>query len=348
MRFILSLVAMVLIGFHVHAAREVRNGGGGMRVEGRYLTYYSANGKVQQEIEVAEAIPGLDLLVREIISLPLSSEMRAILLNQVDASSFRRYYRIAGDALDPKLREKLVNDYSELYQIPKDQVVIFAVTNDKDRSTVLLPEFYALNPQEQAAMVMHESMWLRGPSIEYSDVLRAEQYTQAYFEDKNDPDRLFPFMEVLQQLTSSEDIFAKVKAGLTFDLQHRRFPEVVGSQGKILLKNFLGENFARAILCMTPDQVSNYEVLSSISESLYYEMRFNYEAKKASLFYKGIAEALQDGAVFSRSKGDFQCRNNVALETTYLKLSYVEVGTRVQFQLVDPRGASVGYLELSR
>ncbi|WP_413288315.1 hypothetical protein [Bdellovibrio sp. HCB337] len=347
MRFVLSLVTLVLIGFNSQAAREVRNGGGGIHIEGRYLTYYSAHGKVQQEVELAEAIPGLDLLIREIISLPLTNDTKDGLMIFLDASPVRRYYRIAGDALDPELRKKLVEDYSKLLGIPKDQVVIFAVTNTDDRSTVLLPEFYTLSPTEQAAMIVHESMWLRGPRVEYKDVIRAEQYTQAYFENRQDPQWLFPFLESILSLYQ-DDRYIKIKAGLAFDIRNKRFPDEALRDNRILMKDLLGEKFTRSALCNVKQMTDEYSYRDNASQELFYEMRFDYARKASSLFYSGVTDALQLGSVFSISPHDFGCGKSDFLQNVFVSFEFFEVGTRIYFPVVNAKGRRLGNLDLSK
>lgn len=344
MKWILTVAFVCILGLQTHAAREVQNGGSGISINGSYLTYYSATGKtLRQPVESSQNIPGLDPLLREIASLPLSTAAKSDILNVIDNSAYHQYYRLQG-ALDPEIRKEITNEYSRLYNIPPEQVAIFAVTNDLDKATVLLPEFYTLRPTEQSAILMHESLWLSATFTTYADVIDGEQITQAYLENKNDPDKFYAFLGVLNKIRT--DRFVTLKATLAFDFQNKRFPAPVLASKKILAKDFFGENFMKSIICTNGGAVDSFK---RISRELYFEMRFNYAQKQNSLFYRALADELAQPlySIWANWTENDLC--NRSSPETLIKDLYIDLGAVQRFEdifalpLSNGKGKLVGY-----
>lgn len=344
MKWILTVAFVCMLGLQTRAAREVQNGGSGISINGSYLTYYSATGKtLRQPVESSQNIPGLDSLLHEIVSLPLSTAAKTDILNFIDSSTYHQYYRLQGE-LDPEIRKEITNEYSRLYNIPTEQVVIFAVTNDQQKATVLLPEFYTLRSTEQSAILMHESLWLSAAFTTYADVIDGEQITQAYLENKNDPDKFYAFLGVLNKIRS--DRFLTLKATLAFDLQNKRFPAPVIASKKILAKDFFGEKFMKGIVCTNGGAMDSFKRLS---RDLYFEMRFNYSQKQNSLFYRAVADELSQ-PVYSIwanwTESDLCDRSS---PEQLIKDLYMDLGAVQKFEdilalpLTNGKGKLVGY-----
>lgn len=311
----LVTVLGLLFSFNAHAsifpgtdAREVQNGGSGLRVNGGYLTYYSAMGTFRQSVENADRVPGLDLLVREIIELPILSSFKLLTLKYFDISTERKYFSLSAKSLDPRLHQKIVDDYARLMDVSPDKVVIFAVTTPADLNTVLLPEFFQLNPNEQAAIVMHEALWLL-PEADYAKVLTGEQVTQAYLEDKTSPEKFVKFVELVNDFAGDPGL--KIRAGYYFDLKNQRLPADVLKSQKMLFKDFVGEKYVRATMCPDPRDL---DPSGKASRDLYFESRFNYDLRAQSLLYTGLFDFLRDGGKLYFENRHASCLDNKRIE----------------------------------
>lgn len=345
MKWILVSAFVSLFSLQSFAAREVRNGGGGLRVNGYYLTYYSAEGEsIRQAVEASQKIPGLDDLLREVISMPISSRTKANIINLIDNTDQHKYYRLQG-SLDPELRKKITDIYSELFKIPPEQVVIFAVTNQDDNATVLMPEFYSLRPSEQSAILMHESLWLSSQFNTYEDVVYGEQVTQAYLEDKKSAEKYYNFAILLNKIWA--DRYLVLKAALEFDLKHQRFSPGVNRSRKILASEFFTPSFIKGMLCTGSGADTSY---NRLSRELYFDMRFNYEKKANSLFYTAITDHLQEPSRYI-SIGWYDsnlCEQgkspDVIAQDLYIDLSTTGGEDTFSFHIVNSAGKKIGYL----
>jgi len=346
MKTLISAFALLFISASVFsdsafAAREVQNGGTGLRVDGGFLTYYSAQGALRQPVELTERIPGLELLIKELIALPMGSESKIELLKNFDFTEQRRYYRLMDGSLDSRLREKIITDYATLMKIPAENVVIFAITNTSDLSTVLLPEFYALRPTEQAAIIVHESLWLTRDAT-YEKVIYGEQITQAYLEDTSSPEKFYRFINLLNPMV--RDVRFKLRAGLYFDLKHQRLSPSVQATQKMLLKDLIGEKFITSAVC---DLKESFDFYSELSRNLYLDSRFNYELKDKSLFFTSFFEYLQErGSLKLEYKTDCSKSEflNKAMNDSYVDLSALLSREENRLLIQNSKGKTLGYL----
>lgn len=345
MKWILAFAVVSLLSLQSFAAREVRNGGGGLRVNGSYLTYYSAEGETtRQAVEPSQHIPGLDSLLREVIALPISSRAKANLINIIDNTDQHKYYRLRG-SLDPELRQKITDTYSELFNIPPEQVVIFAVTNEIDNATVLMPEFYSLRPTEQSAILMHESLWLTAEFDTYEKVVYGEQVTQAYLEDKQSPEKFYNFVSILNKMWP--DRYLLMKAALDFDFKHQRFSKEVLRTKRVLATDFFSPAYIKNMICTGSGADDSY---NRLARELYYEMRFNYEKKTASLFYAAIADLLQDPTKYISMywEPNNPCEKGLSPDVIARDL-YIDLATPLaedtfSLNLVNSAGKRVGFM----
>lgn len=345
MKWILACAVVSLLSLQSFAAREVRNGGGGLRVNGYYLTYYSAEGEtIRQAMEPSQNIPGLDTLLREIISLPMSSRAKTNLLNIIDNTEQHKYFRLRG-SLDPELRKKITDTYSKIFNIPPEQVVIFAVTNEEDHATVLMPEFYSLRPSEQSAILMHESLWLTPEFDTYEKVIYGEQVTQAYLEDKQSPEKFYNFVSLLNKMWP--DRYLLMKSALDFDLKYQRFSKEVLRTNRILATDFFSPTYIKNMICTGRGAEDSY---NRLARELYYEMRFNYEKKAASLFYTAVTDLLQDPtkSISMYWEPNNPCEKGLSPDVIARDL-YIDLATPLaedtfSFYLVNSAGKHVGFM----
>lgn len=345
MKWILAFAVVSLMSLQSFAAREVRNGGGGLRVNGYYLTYYSAEGDtIRQAVEPSQNIPGLDSLLQEVISMPISSQAKANLINIIDNTDQHKYFRLRG-SLDPELRTKITDIYSKLFNIPPEQVVIFAVTNEDDNATVLMPEFYSLRPTEQSAILMHESLWLSSAFSSYEEVVYGEQVTQAYLEDKTSPQKYYNFVSILDKMW--HDRYLKMKASLMFDMKQQRFPKEVLRTQKVLAADFFSPTFIKKMLCTPSGAKDTY---TQITRDLYFEMRFSYEKKANSLFFTAITDYIQEPSEYISIYWDDNdiCAKGRSLDVMakdiYIDLSTPSTDDTFTFNLVNGAGKKIGFM----
>jgi|GEM_PF-5288366 hypothetical protein len=323
------------------AVREVQNGGSGLKVDGGFLTYYSAQGTYRQPVEVSDRVPGLDLLIKEIITLPLDSWNKLEILKYFDFTKDRKYFRLTQAQLTEDLREKIIQDYATMMNVPPQQVVIFALTNPATLSTVLLPEFFNLRPEEQAALIVHESMWLTKDAT-YERVITAEQITQAYLDDRNDAQKYYRFVNMIHALRG--DALFKIKAGLDFDIRMKRLSPAVVYARRMKLTDFLNSEEIRGLLCPThPDP----EYYGDISREIYFRSRLNYRKKNNSLFFTAFYEFLENrGQISIHSMVD--CQNTAAIakfiDSAIIDLSQFRPGPSVSLRILNSDNKDLGQL----
>lgn len=185
----LVMIAMC-IGVNSFAGpRTVGNGGGGVVRDGFYMTFGSAGLYVDPEPMPMASIPGLELTIQTIRSLGISQASG--LQQLVMPFGARKYYNVVKERFDEAAFRALREEYAKLAKVPADSIAIFAVTEPETRRTFLLPEFFGLQPAEQAAILFHEAYWIQKPKATYQDVVRAEiafqKFVEARAEGKYDP-----------------------------------------------------------------------------------------------------------------------------------------------------------------
>lgn len=195
-----AMFASVTLAAFAHAGDgQSGNGGGGIRRNGIYQTFYSAGFYTEpNELAISE-VPQLEELIHFFNSeIPLGVRTQAQFVSQLLPTTFRKYFKVESSAFTPEVRARLLEEYSRQMKADKSDLAIFAITDTKSRNTYLLPEFYALKPIEQQAILFHEAFWLRFPRTTYQQVIRAEIAFQSYLERPESGDRFYRFLETIE------------------------------------------------------------------------------------------------------------------------------------------------------
>jgi len=186
------------------------------------FSFFNAKADMGKPEEAAQ-IPGMQLLLKMISQMPVSELIRQNLRQVVEPSKDRTYYRGDESSLDPAQLQALIQKYATILQVPPEKVALFGVTIADKRTTLLLPEFYQLkSPQEQAAALLHESLWiLKSPNVDYATIVRLEKAALAYLQKPTDPSAYFSFYN------NFSDIFGPgflLDAALAYDSQKGLLP----------------------------------------------------------------------------------------------------------------------------
>lgn len=161
-------------------------GGGVIKRDGMYLTFGSAGMKVKIGApQGLQQIPGLDLLIGVLGSSldGMPDKFMGQMLNAVEPSMERRYFKIEQKDLDSNTYGNLIKEYAKLLsgQIDPKNLDLAAITIKND--TFLLPPFFVLKESEQAAILFHESIWILKPEVEYQELVNAEMTMQAHIQN---------------------------------------------------------------------------------------------------------------------------------------------------------------------
>lgn len=246
MNFFLILMPVTLLAsLAAFGGNEVRNGGGGISKLGRSMTFYSANVPVEPQPEFPSDIPGLDYLVQQIKNLNISSAAKSQLFYAVYPLTERQYYKVDATALDEASRAEIIANYTSLYGIPADQLVIFAATDRTKQYTFLFPEFYQLSEIEQATILLHEGTWLLNPEINYKSMVQFEQATQAFFLEPLKFHTYFDFYNKLSLAMgpTNPDGKAYIRAALIYDRNQAQ----QSNRYVVPVKNIFGDDFVNCV-----------------------------------------------------------------------------------------------------
>ncbi len=205
MRNIFLVIVVLCVSIFSYAnegvdAREVQNGGGGVRDNDGFKTFYSANIPVYPNALQLNEIPGMGLLVDNISNLMVSDPWISPILVSIFPHEDRKYYRVNQSELNDVQRLELNKIYGQQLGVNPDQVVIFAFTDPRSKNTFLLPSFFKLKESEQAAILFHESLWAYNPQLSYATVIESEQAAQAYFEQPESAQKAFTFYSRLGRI----------------------------------------------------------------------------------------------------------------------------------------------------
>jgi hypothetical protein len=200
------------------AGSETRNGGGGVRRDGSYLTFGSAGYQVR--MTPLRAAPGLWQIENALRELPMDQTTRSRLVNAVSPGERRRYFGI-DEVLSPEKERELKEVYRKvLPPVSEHELAFFALTSPERRETYLLPAFFWLQPAEQSAILLHEALWVIDPKLSYELVVQAEIQFQKYLESgARDP---IDFYRTLDEVFGDHTI--SLKAALIHDRRTGVFP----------------------------------------------------------------------------------------------------------------------------
>jgi len=143
--------------------------------------------------------------------------------------------------VDDKAIENLIKKYRETLQIDESSALgVFAITDIKTETTLLLPKFYELNEYEQMAILFHEAYWLMFPKSSYQKTINAEVTAQEYFETKDSLSGL-EFLKAIDAF--EESLFYSVE----MDLANNSLGDLI-SERTILAKDLLGIDFLTCLI----------------------------------------------------------------------------------------------------
>lgn len=290
-------ISILSLSHETLAFREVRNGGGGVHMDGRYLTFQSAKIPVTATPEKPMSIPGLKYLVEKITDLPIDDTMRGNLILNIWATSSRKYFKVSHETVDSAERARIIAEYSKLMNIPANNVALFAITSPEANATLLLPEFYQLTTREQAAILLHESMWIWKPDSSYQSVVAVEQAAQAYFE-KQTSETFYNFVYQIGEITRSPRFV--LAAALAFDLQKNRMGPIAITKRRIPLKYLIGAKFIKGLLTRVDIPLKKTN-LPEFAASAISATTNNTLAYPENTFYLALLDFLQQGGFIGLS-----------------------------------------------
>ncbi|WP_413578035.1 hypothetical protein ACLVWU_05840 [Bdellovibrio sp. HCB290] len=247
--------SVFFLAINAYAVREVQNGGGGVRMGQTMETFFTANLRFDEDPEVPEKIPGLMRLIDEIESMPIKSSVKGILMAAVYPTMDRKYYRVKKGDISEKTRTGIRDQYAHMLKIPKNNVVVFAVSGPTSKITVLMEEFYTLKESEQAAILLHEGLWMISPGMTYEQVMNLEIDGQAYFQEHSNYAALYRFVTNLGDILSDRTL--SLVTSLAIDLKSQILPRENGSTWNTTkLVDLVGERY---LDCMILHEFSNYK-----------------------------------------------------------------------------------------
>ncbi len=346
---ILILLLVSLVSLQSFAVREVLNGGGGWTSDGQYMTFYSAKIPAQRQALDNAQIPGLSYLLDKVLSLKVNDDVKSQILKQIYPSSGRSYYTTDATKFDPDLKKDLMDKYSRAMNVPEGNVAVYATTDPYSQETFLLPDFYKLNQTEQAAILFHESLWVLNPSLNYSNVIIAEQAAQAYFEAGTVPKNFFNFYYQLSTLV--KDLKLPLIATLEFDrLNNNLFPAQAGN--KFLLKDLFGEGFLRCILSSRTDQFqADMWLAKRCTQGLLANIVKLSIANPSSLFLKALIDYLKtDGYIVISTYAATNGGYNPSSFERYMEQLYIDTTSSesdtvvVKFGIINDSGRKAAEL----
>lgn len=235
-----------------NAGNGTSGGGGGKRVAGKLMTFFSAGFYTEPTpAQDAVEIPGLNELVQYWKAFPyLSGKNRMQLIDVVLPTDQHQYYRVQKDYFDAPTRAALIDAFARVTGANPNEIELFAVTDTQARITYLLPEFYELNTQGQMAILLHESYWLLRPTASYNDVLGVEMSFQAVMEQPENMNRVYQLLQLLT-LGVKEVRNDSFRALVGADLSNDALAGLVFAQG-IPFDRLVGKDYAECVRANAP------------------------------------------------------------------------------------------------
>jgi len=253
----IGLVALLGLAPQVHA-QHTASGGGGIKKDGQYMTFYSAGIKVviedkYQKEKGKSSVPGLNELINFLKNDELFFKYESLnIMKALVISANRRYFDIDDSWLTPQERERIINEYKKITKQPTNNLTLYAVTDTNTNTTFIFPEFYQLQTLEQQETILfHEAQWIQHPYADYNTIVRKELAFQGYLENPQSVDRALDLIKVFFEEEKHED-----RRILT--LLYKKDQELgsISSDGyfinaneriQITLQNLLGSEFLECI-----------------------------------------------------------------------------------------------------
>lgn len=230
-------LALTLTVVSAYAAGREGNGGAGVQRSGTYMTFYSAGLYTEPAPKNQEDLPGLNELVNFLEQFPyLSDQTKFRFINALLPSKTHEYYKAKEDRFDTTTLKRLLAEFNRVTGQPLDQLELFAITDTNLGKTFLLPSFYRLSPQEQMAILFHETFWILNPKADYSTVVAAEMAFQAVLTQPSNMNRV---LDLLNYFGDRKNLLI---ASIKSDLSSGALTGLVNNQ-MIPLQSLLGNEF---------------------------------------------------------------------------------------------------------
>ena len=191
-----------------HAGNESGHGGAGVFDQGEYKTFYSEGLYVEPQPTYAPPfeVPGLDRLIASLHKLTIiTPEARTRWVGAAIQSPNHAYYKVVPNSLTPEIKARLLAVFERVTHVPTANLRLFALTDTAQKETFLLPEFFQLSTEDQAAILFHETYWLAHPKATYSEVVGAEMAFQATITQPDDP---LPAMDLVSRIGNHSEVVA--------------------------------------------------------------------------------------------------------------------------------------------
>lgn len=260
-----------------YAGIEVRNGGGGVYKGGQYMTFQTAGIPVHmRELAISDLQP-LELVIRVVQNSMLRTETKANLSRHILPSVARHYYKADTDRLDPKVKSDITAEYKKNMNVVAEDFVLYAVTDAKTQTTILMPEFFQLRPTEQAAMLLHESLWTYQEMQSYEQVVDAEMAFQDFSETQSpNVQQIWKlYRSLLTALNDYQQLTGIAYTLSADDIATTPVQSIVGASGyQCLVFNMYGnQDWDKC----TPDIINNLALLRVSGHfNYFYEVLYNY------------------------------------------------------------------------
>jgi hypothetical protein len=229
----------ILFSLSALAGHDSGNGAGGVADGSRYVTFYSSGIFVDSTELSIDQVPQLSATSSLFLSNPsISAKYGSQYFRALVPSQNRKYFKVTPDKFTPELRAKLLAEYGRVSGLDVSKIVLFAITDIKNKTTYLLPEFYSLKTAtEQMAILYHEAFWLVNPQAKYEKVVASEMLFQKYLENQKSGLSLMDWLETILTPT------AYIRAAYGYDAQTGALNAISTSNGIPLLELFGSQAF---------------------------------------------------------------------------------------------------------
>ena len=239
MKILLMMFLLAISNATFAGPRVTGNGGGGVKVNGVYKTFYSAGIYINPEAE--ESIPSAELYTKTILSLAGQKESLSKLLSAALPAGDRKFYRILEDKMEEKTMDRLIEEYARVVNQPKESLILFAITDIGTKTTYLLPSFYNLSEVEQSAILFHEAYWILNPQANYEEVISAEIAFQRFVELSEEGKFDLKLPQLLGNILKDNSL--SLLSAYKTDIEEGNLKGLVDNEGGISIRNlFLGND----------------------------------------------------------------------------------------------------------
>lgn len=215
-------------------------GGGGVKKNGKYMTFYSAGFFTEDSTIGLNDLKSLDEIYKYFVSSQnFSNETKRKVLATIKPNSNRKYFKIKKDTFTEEVRKRLIAEYVRVTNHGASDLVLFAITDTNSKNTYLFPEFFELTLHEQMAILFHEAFWIINPRSTYAKVIEVETLFQAHLEEDQSIDS---FYEWILSWAPKRDT---VQFSLFIDLKRDALKGYVDENNRVSLKKLIGEDYVK-------------------------------------------------------------------------------------------------------